>query len=127
MFIILLRKVIKSCRLILVVSKGICHFYYLNYLVNLNMILIFLPLYYLSFEITHLLSHSYKRQNNIMLNAKYYHKLHHMEENTNYSFVMPFWDYLFGTLSPNYKISFRELLFGFIPFYSFYIHKKEEV
>ena len=36
----------------------------------------------------------------------------------------PFWDYLFGTLSPKYEVSFTELLFGFIPFYSFFIHKK---
>ena len=38
----------------------------------------------------------------------------------------PFWDYLFGTLSPKYEVSFTELLFGFIPFYSFFIHKKSE-
>ena len=113
--------------MILVVSKGICHFYYLNYIVNLNLLLIFLPLYYLSFEITHLLSHSYRGQNKIMLNAKYFHKLHHIDDSTNFCFLMPFWDYIFGTLSPKYKVSFTELLFGFIPFYSFFVHKREDV
>jgi sterol desaturase/sphingolipid hydroxylase (fatty acid hydroxylase superfamily) len=87
---------------------------------------IFLPLNYLSFEFTHLLSHNYKGSNKIILNAKYYHKLHHIDENINYSFITPFWDYLFGTLSPKYNTSFIELLFGFIPFYSFLIHKKTE-
>jgi uncharacterized membrane protein YGL010W len=113
--------------MLLVVFKSIFHFSYLNFFVNLNILLIFLPLYYISFEITHLLSHFYKGKNNVMLNAKYYHKLHHVHESTNFSFLMPFWDYFFGTLSPNYKVSFTELLFGFIPFYSFFIHQYIEV
>jgi sterol desaturase/sphingolipid hydroxylase (fatty acid hydroxylase superfamily) len=87
---------------------------------------IFTPFNYLSFEITHLLSHSYNGSNNIIFNAKHYHKLHHITENINYSFVTPFWDYLFGTLSPKYNISFIELLFGFIPFYSFFVHDKSD-
>ena len=87
-------------------------------------IFIFASLNYLSFETTHLLSHSYNGSNNIILNAKHYHKLHHINENVNYSFVTPFWDYLFGTLSSKYDVGFTELLFGFIPFYSFFIHKK---
>ena len=78
------------------------------------------PLYYLSFETTHLLSHGYKGSNNIILNAKYFHKLHHIEENTNFGFITPFWDYMFGTISSRYNMSFIELLFGFIPFYSFF-------
>ena len=86
--------------------------------------LIFGPLYYISFEITHSFSHSYNGSNNIILNAKHFHKLHHIDENTNYSFLTPFWDYMFGTLSPKYKVCFTELLLGFIPFYSFFIHKK---
>jgi 2-hydroxy fatty acid dioxygenase len=86
-------------------------------------IFIFLQLNYLVFEFTHLSSHSYTGSNNIILNAKNYHKLHHIDENVNYSFVTPFWDYIFGTLSPKYNISFTELIFGFIPFYSFIIHK----
>lgn len=48
--------------------------------------LVFGPLYYISFEITHSLSHSYTGSNNIILNAKYFHKLHHIDENTNYGF-----------------------------------------
>ena len=85
---------------------------------------IFLPLYYLLFEYTHLISHSYKGSNYILQNAKLYHKLHHIDENVNYSFVTPFWDYMFGTISPGYNVSFLELLFGIIPFYSFIIRKK---
>ena len=106
----------------------ICNFiFHLNFLVNVNVLLIFIPLYYLSFEITHLITHSYKGKNNVLLNAKYYHKLHHIDETTNYGFITPYWDYFFGTLSSKYKITFTELLFGFIPFYSFIMHKKEEL
>jgi uncharacterized membrane protein YGL010W/sterol desaturase/sphingolipid hydroxylase (fatty acid hydroxylase superfamily) len=83
---------------------------------------IFFPLNYLAFEYTHLLSHSYIGNNNIIINAKNYHRQHHFTYTTNYSFVTPFWDYLFGTLHPDYSISFNELLFGFLPFYSFMIH-----
>ena len=111
----------------MVVLNWILYYFIFKLLVNPHIILsyyIFFPLNYLSFETTHLLSHSYNGSNNIILNAKQYHKLHHINENVNYSFVTPFWDYLFGTLSPNYKVSFTELLFGFIPFYSFFIHKK---
>ena len=84
---------------------------------------IFFPLNYLAFEYIHLLSHSYVGKNKVILNAKQYHKLHHLTPNTNYSFVTPFWDYFFRTLSPNYKIQKEEILFGFIPFYSFLFHK----
>ena len=111
----------------MVVLNWILYYFIFKLLVNPHIILsyyIFFPLNYLSFETTHLLSHSYNGSNNIILNAKQYHKLHHINEHVNYSFVTPFWDYLFGTLSPNYKISFTELLFGFIPFYSFFIHTK---
>jgi uncharacterized membrane protein YGL010W len=112
--------------MLLVVFKSIFHFSYLTYFVNLTMILIFFPLYYISFELAHLLSHFYKGNNNVMLNVKYYHKLHHIDETTNFCFMTPFWDYLFGTLSSKYNASFTELLFGFIPFYSFFIHKKTD-
>lgn len=100
----------------------ICLFY--NFKYCLHMFNMFFGFNYLSFEIIHMLSHSYKGSSNIILNAKHYHKLHHIDENVNYSFVTPFWDYMFGTLSSKYNISFTELLFGFIPFYSFVIHKK---
>ena len=86
---------------------------------------IFFPMNYLAFEYTHLLSHSYVGNNNIILNAKQYHRLHHFTPNTNYSFVTPFWDYLFGTLNPYYSVSFSELLLGVIPFFSFMIHRHE--
>ena len=97
-----------------------------NFTYCLHMFNMFIGLNYMSFEITHLLSHSYKGTNNIVVNAKHYHKLHHIDENVNYSFITPFWDYMFGTLSSKYTVSFTELLFGFIPFYSFFIHKKTE-
>ena len=100
----------------------ICLLY--NFKYYLHMFIMFIGLNYLSFEITHLLSHSYKGSSNIIINAKHYHKLHHIDENVNYSFVTPFWDYMFGTLSSKYAVGFAELLFGFIPFYSFVIHKK---
>ncbi len=109
---------------ILVILKTLFHLSYLRYFVNVSLVMFFIPLYYLLFEITHLLSHSYKGSSNIILNAKHYHKLHHIDENVNYSFVTPFWDYMFGTLSSKYTVSFTELLFGFIPFYSFCIHKQ---
>ena len=81
------------------------------------------PIYYVLFEFTHLFSHTYRGSNKIILNVKQYHKLHHIYENNNYGFTTIFWDWLFGTLSPKYIPSFTELLFGFIPFYSFCIHK----
>lgn len=84
---------------------------------------VFFPLNYLLFEYTHWISHSYVGKNNIILNAKNFHRLHHFTPDTNYSFVTPYWDYLFGTLHPEYKISFLELLLGFLPFYSFTLHK----
>jgi sterol desaturase/sphingolipid hydroxylase (fatty acid hydroxylase superfamily) len=83
---------------------------------------IFFPINYLAFEYTHLLSHSYVGNNNIILNAKQYHRQHHFTPEMNYSFVTPFWDYWLGTLHPEYDISFSELLLGFLPFYSFMIH-----
>ena len=82
---------------------------------------IFFPLFYLSFEITHLLTHSYQGKNKIILGAKSYHKLHHINDKVHYSFVTSFWDFLFGTLSPKYHVSWLELMFGFIPFYSFLV------
>jgi len=84
---------------------------------------VFFPLYYLSFEITHLLTHSYQGSNRVIRNAKYYHKLHHIHDRVNYSFLTPFWDYVFGTLSPDYRVSAAELVFGAIPFYSFLVHR----
>lgn len=84
---------------------------------------IFFPLNYVSFEIVHMLSHCYSGTNAIMINAKQYHILHHANDDVNYSFVTPFWDWVFGTLSPKYKMGCIELLLGFVPFYSFYIHK----
>ena len=100
----------------------ICLLY--NFKYYLHMFIMFIGPNYWSFEITHLLSHSYKGSSNIIINAKHYHKLHHIDENVNYSFVTPFWDYMFGTLSSKYAVGFAEMLFGFIPFYSFVIHKK---
>jgi uncharacterized membrane protein YGL010W len=100
----------------------ICFFYKFEY--YLHMFNMFIGINYLLFEITHLLSHSYKGENKIIRNAKYYHKLHHTDVKVNFSFVTPFWDYIFGTLSSQYNIGFTELLFGFIPFYSFFIHEK---
>lgn len=88
--------------------------------------LIFGPTYYLLFEFTHLLSHNYRGSNNIILNAKQYHKLHHIDETTNYGFITPLWDYVFGTLSPKYEFHFIEMIFSFIPFYSFFIHKNQQ-
>ena len=82
---------------------------------------IFFPIFYLSFEITHLLTHSYQGKNKIILGAKTYHKLHHINDKVNYSFVTSFWDYIFGTLSPKYHVSWIELIFGFVPFYSFLV------
>ena len=84
---------------------------------------IFFPLNYLAFEYTHLLTHSYVGKNNIISNAKQYHRQHHFTPETNYSFVTPFWDYWFGSLHSEYSVSMEELLLGFLPFYSFYIHK----
>ena len=110
----------------MVTLNWIVYFFILKVFINEEIIksyYIFFPLNYLSFEITHLLSHKYRGKNKIILNAKYYHKLHHIDENVNYSFITPFWDYFLGTLSPKYNVNIIELLFGFIPFYSFLIHK----
>ena len=104
----------------------ILYCYIFNLFVNQQIMLsfeIFVPILFLEFEFIHLFSHIYNGSNKILLNAKYYHKLHHINDKLNYSFITPFWDYLFGTLSPKYEVSFTELLFGFIPFYSFFIHK----
>ena len=108
----------------MVIINCIFYFYIFKLFVNPPIIMsyyIFIGFNYLSFEIIHMLSHRYKGDSNIILNAKYYHKLHHIDENVNYSFVTLFWDYMFGTLSSKYTVSFTELLFGFIPFYSFFI------
>lgn len=83
---------------------------------------IFFPLNYLAFEYTHLLTHRYTGNNNIILNAKNFHRQHHFTPNTNYSFVTPFWDFLLGTINSEYSISYSELIFGFLPFYSFMLH-----
>jgi sterol desaturase/sphingolipid hydroxylase (fatty acid hydroxylase superfamily) len=85
----------------------------------LTSIEIFEPLFYLAFEVTHEVSHTKSGYNAIVDNAKTYHKLHHVHASTNYGFTTSFWDYVFGTLSPGVHVSFRELAFGFIPFWSF--------
>ena len=85
------------------------------------------PCFYLAFEITHLLSHGYTGSNNIILNAKYFHKLHHVTDNCNYGFTMPFWDYVFGTLSPQWKLTVAEIILGWMPFWSFALHTRVEV
>lgn len=113
----------------MVILTWVFYYFVLNLFINEQIIksyYIFMTLHYLSFEITHLLSHSYKGANTIILNAKYYHKLHHIDETVNFSFITPFWDYVFGTLSPKYKVSFEELVFGFIPYYSFCLRKYTE-
>ena len=109
---------------ILTISLLQCMLSYALSTLTYRLVMFMCPLYYISFEITHSLSHSYTGSNNIILNAKYFHKLHHIDENTNYGFLTPFWDYMFGTLSSKYTVGFTELFFGFIPFYSFFIHKK---
>lgn len=118
--------IIHNSMLVVIMSMSILSYILSHNLstVNYRCVMFICPLNYLGFETTHLLSHTYKGSNNIILNAKQYHKLHHINENVNYGFITPFWDYMFGTLSPKYKVSFTELLFGFIPFYSFFIHKK---
>lgn len=84
------------------------------------------PLFYLAFEFTHLLSHGYTGSNQIILNAKYFHKLHHVTDSCNFGFVTPFWDYVFGTLSPQFKLTGAEVALGWIPFWSFLLHTREE-
>jgi sterol desaturase/sphingolipid hydroxylase (fatty acid hydroxylase superfamily) len=101
-----------------------------NYLITGSMVasyeykmwLLWIPWYYLLFEFTHLWSHEYRGTNPVIKNAKYYHKLHHVDDKTNYGFVTPFWDYVFGTISPSYEISFAELMLGPFPFYAFALH-----
>lgn len=109
----------------LVVFNWIVYYYIFSNILNKELVdayYIFFPLYYLSFEFAHLLSHTYTGSNKFIRNIRYYHKLHHNNKNINYSFITPFWDCLFGTLSPDYNITFIELLFGYIPFYSFMCH-----
>lgn len=101
-------------------------YFFHNFKYLLDMFQMFIGINYVLFETTHLLSHSYKGGNKILRNAKYYHKLHHIDMNVNFSFVTPFWDYIFGTLSSHYNISLTEVLFGFIPFYSFFLHEINE-
>lgn len=103
---------------------------FLTYTISENNIRFFLiigPLYYLAFEFTHLLSHSYKGNNKIILNVKYFHKLHHIDENVHFGFITPFWDYVLGTLSLKYKMTFKELVFGVVPFYSFFMRPVDDV
>lgn len=110
----------------MVILNWIAYYYLLTNCVSppiMNAYAIFFPINYLSFEFTHLLSHSYKGSNPIVVNAKHYHKLHHIDDKVNFSFVTPFWDYVFGTLSPQYSVSKIELLFGVVPFYSYFMHK----
>ena len=87
---------------------------------------IFLPINYLLFELTHLMTHKYNGSNKILKNAKLYHKLQHVDDKTNFSFVTPLWDFIFGTLSIKYKISLIELLVGFFPFLSFIVRNKSD-
>jgi len=84
-----------------------------------HMFTMFIGVNYLAFESIHLLAHSYTGSNRIVLNAKQYHKFHHCNNRVHFSFQTPLWDYLFGTLAPAYKVTWYELLLGFIPFYSF--------
>jgi hypothetical protein len=84
-----------------------------------HMFTMFIGVNYLAFESIHLLAHSYTGSNHIVLNAKQYHKFHHCNKQVHFSFQTPLWDYIFGTLTPAYQVSWYELLLGFIPFYSF--------
>jgi hypothetical protein len=61
------------------------------------------------------------------MNVKLYHKIHHIDPNTNYSFTTPLWDYLFGTLSPKYQqMEWMDLVLGIIPFWTFAIHPYQD-
>ena len=94
---------------------------------TLALMFIFGPLYYLIFEWTHYLSHIYRGRNHIIMNVKLYHKIHHIDPNTNYSFTTPLWDYLFGTLSPKYQqMEWMDLVLGIIPFWTFAIHPYQD-
>jgi len=82
---------------------------------------IFGPLYYLMFEMTHLTAHTSNELLKPLAIAKQYHKIHHIEHNTNYGFTSPFWDWVFGTLSQQYTVTWYGLILGPLPFYTFAI------
>ena len=111
--------------MILVIITWIFYYNLLKIFVNTQILYvygIFFPLYYLLIEFAHLYSHKYNGNNYIIQNIKEYHKLHHSnKQNENFCFTSPFWDYLFGSMNESYTITFIELLFGFIPLYSFTI------
>lgn len=88
-------------------SKSVCY------------LCIFGPMYYLLFEYVHLLSHTYTGKNRMLNNMKYFHKLHHIDSDTNYGFLTPFWDYMLNTLNSKYKINVIDIVFGFIPLLTF--------
>ena len=108
-----------------VILNWTVYYYLFNPFLNSQIITsysIFFPLNYISFELVHLWSHTYRGDNKIIINAKIYHKYHHINEKMHFSFVTSFWDYVFGTLSDKYVITNKELLLGFLPFYAFSVH-----
>ena len=54
---------------------------------------------YLLFEYTHWFSHFSKDKNNLLVNLKSYHKIHHNKNNVNYGFTSATWDIIFNSFN----------------------------
>ena len=96
--------------------------YSLEYYYN-PLLKIMFPLNYILFEFTHRWSHVYSFVNDFKLIkiSSEYHHIHHVNQNYNYGFTTSFGDVIFNTVSPDYNMSYLEMMCSFIPFGSFVV------
>lgn len=76
---------------------------------------IFVPLYYVLFEWIHFTSHDARERRSWLLWVKQYHRLHHLDEETNYGITTPLWDWVFGTLHSDVGFSWKEIPVALVP------------
>jgi len=84
--------------------------------------LVFTPMYYMLFEWVHYRSHfSLASDSACIVAVKQYHRLHHVDETTNYGITSPLWDWIGDTLHPDMGVlSKRDVLLSAFPMLWFY-------
>ena len=98
---------LKFIHLSFIITQGLCPMLIYLFFNRLAIFAMFL-LNGILFEFCHLFSHfkldtTIKRQ---FKTAKEYHKMHHLDENVNFGFLSPSYDYIFNTLAHDIDTSY---------------------
>jgi sterol desaturase/sphingolipid hydroxylase (fatty acid hydroxylase superfamily) len=86
---------------------------YICGLLAASKLFVWLPLYYLLFEWLHYSTHYTGPR--WMNQIRDYHRAHHIEESLNYGITTPMWDWVFGTLHPDFVFTSRDMFIGLFP------------